>query len=473
MSGHGQRYTGLAPTVLLAALLAVPASQSEARELPDFTLLVQQQAPSVVNISAQQRQRKFDGGRSPDMPADGAPGELFRQPFGDPESEEGGEGPSLGSGLVTSPDGYILTCAHVVEEAHEILVRLSDRREFRARLVGSDRRSDVALLKIDTKGLQPVRFGNPAKLKVGEWVLAIGSPFGFASSATAGIVSAKSRSLPQENYIPFIQTDVAINPGNSGGPLFNLKGEVMGINSQIYSRTGGFMGLSFAIPIDIAMRIGEQLKKDGTVRRGWLGISLQEVTRDLAQAYGLPKPRGALIADMLSGGPASQSELQIGDIVLEYQGQPVERSVDLPPMVGLSPPGVRSAIKVFRRGQGMVPVAAIIGEVKEEKAVPAELVRHTEPVSSPRLGLALTEPTPRQREKRDFSHGVNVEGVNEGAAREAGMRPGDVILEVDGKRVHTVAEFNRLLSLGGRERLTLIRIRRGAQALFVALPSSG
>jgi serine protease Do len=460
-------------TALLTMVLAGGGALAMARELPDFSRLVQQHSPAVVNISAAQRAKRTSPelAPAPAQPDEGFQGDPLRHPFGDPESEDS-EGPSLGSGLVVSEDGYILTCAHVVEEAREIQVRLNDRREFSARLVGADRRSDVALLKIETRGLQPARLGNPANLKVGEWVLAIGSPFGFASSATAGIVSAKSRSLPQENYIPFIQTDVAINPGNSGGPLFNLKGEVVGVNSQIYSRTGGFMGLSFAIPIDIAMRIGDQLKRDGRVRRGWLGVSLQEVTRDLASTYGLPKPRGALIADMLSGGPAARTELQIGDIILEYQGQAVDHSSELPPLVGLTSPGQRVDVKLFRRNQGIQSIPLLVGELKEEKPVAntAAPVKTTSGANGiARLGLALAEPNARQRGQRDFGHGINVEGVEEGVARESGLQPGDVILEVDNKRVHTVSEFNRLVTHAPKDRPALLRIRRGAQAMFLTL----
>jgi serine protease Do len=460
-------------TVLLALAAAASGAPAVARELPDFTRLVQQHSPAVVNISAIQRTKPASTEVAPlaSPPDEGLPGDSLRHPYGDPESEDS-EGPSLGSGLVISEDGYILTCAHVVEEAREIQVRLNDRREYNARLVGADRRSDVALLKIEARGLQPARLGNPADLKVGEWVLAIGSPFGFASSATAGIVSAKSRNLPQENYIPFIQTDVAINPGNSGGPLFNLKGEVVGVNSQIYSRTGGFMGLSFAIPIDIAMRIGEQLKRDGRVRRGWLGVSLQEVTRDLAAVYGLAKPRGALVADMLPGGPAAKSELQIGDVILEYDGRPIDRSSELPPLVGLTAPGKRVDVKLYRHNQGTQAVTLLIGELKEEKAAaepPVPVKTSAAANASARLGLALSESNPRQREKRDFGHGVNVEGVEEGVAREAGLRPGDVILEADRKRVHTVSEFNRLVMHAPKDRPVLLRIRRGAQALFLTL----
>jgi serine protease Do len=319
-------------TLAAGALLAGTASAGAAtRELTDFSRLVEKHGPAVVNISTSQRlapTRRRAASEAPPRPDEGGPANP--------------EGVSLGSGLILSPDGYILTCAHVVEDAREILVRLTDRREFSARLIGADRRSDVALLKIEAANLPRAVIGDPARVQVGEWVLAIGSPFGFDSSATTGIVSAKGRNLPNENYIPFIQTDVAINPGNSGGPLFNLKGEVIGINSQIFSRTGGFMGLSFAIPIDIATRIGDQLKQEGFVRRGWLGLSLQEVSRDLAGAYGLPRPRGALVSDILAGGPAAKSDLRQGDIVLEYEGQPIELSSELAPRVGLTPPGTRA-----------------------------------------------------------------------------------------------------------------------------------
>jgi serine protease Do len=449
---------------LLVLALAAPGVPAAVRELPDFTQLVRRQAPAVVNISTTQRLRR----QLPAGSEDTAP-DPFRPHSNGPESLE--DSASLGSGLVLTPDGYVLTCAHVVEQAREIVVRLNDRREFSARLVGFDRRTDVALLRIDATDLPRAVIGDPKKLQVGEWVLAIGSPFGFASSATAGIVSAKGRNLPQENYTPFLQTDVAINPGNSGGPLFNLKGEVVGINSRIYSATFGFTGVSFAIPIDVAMQIADQLRTQGYVRRGWLGVNLQEVTRELARAYGMAKPQGALIADILAGGPASRSELQIGDVVVEYEGRPIERSAELAPLVGTTAPGTRASFKVFRRGRGSEAASAVIGELRDDPPraphAPARKVAGGTPAA--RLGLALTELTTKQREKRDFGYGVNVEGVDEGPAREAGLLPGDVILEVEGKRLQTVTDFNRLALHGPKDRPALLRLRRGTQALFVAL----
>ncbi|HWR86981.1 MAG TPA: trypsin-like peptidase domain-containing protein, partial [Acidiferrobacterales bacterium] len=302
---------------LWALVLAIPVPAAPlVRALPDFTPLVESSAPAVVNISTTQMVKRpaGPGAEMPEAPEGNAPfNDFLRRYFGEDElPPEFFDNKSLGSGFLVSPDGYILTCAHVVENATEILVRLTDRREFTAKVIGADRRSDVALLKIDATGLPQVRIGNPEKVRVGEWVLAIGSPFGFESSATAGIVSAKGRSLPRENYVPFIQTDVAINPGNSGGPLFNLQGEVIGINSQIYSRTGGFMGLSFAVPIDIAMQVAKQLKASGRVRRGWIGVTIQDVTRELAESFGMKRPTGALIADVLPEGPAAKSDLRVG-----------------------------------------------------------------------------------------------------------------------------------------------------------------
>jgi serine protease Do len=452
-------------TRLAVLILLVWSAPAPGRELPDFTQLVRRQAPVVVNISTTQRLKSAVNGQER--------GEAVPDPFlpspGEPESGEGGT--SLGSGLILSPDGQILTCAHVVEDAREIVVRLYDRREFNARVLGLDRRTDIALLKIDAESLPRAVVGDPKKLQVGEWVLAIGSPFGFASSATAGIVSAKGRSLPRENYVPFLQTDVAINPGNSGGPLFNLRGEVVGVNSRIYSVTSGFTGLSFAIPIDVAIEVADQLRTRGIVRRGWLGISLQEVSRELARAYGLPRAQGALIADILPGGPAARSELQIGDIVLEYQGQPIERSTELAPRVGATEPGARAVFKVFRRGGGVQAASAVIGELREEHAAraPAEKPKITGTTAAARLGLALSDLTPRQRERRDFAHGVNVEGVEEGLGREAGLLPGDVILEIEGKRLYSVPDFNRLALHAPRDRPAVVRIRRGAQALFLAM----
>jgi serine protease Do len=427
---------------LLAALAITPSSSAAPSELPDFVRLVRNHAAAVVNISSLQRGRSDDLIRHPDALADDT---------------------SLGSGFIVSKDGYILTCAHVVEEAREILVRLVDRREFSARLVGLDTRADVALLKIDAGALPTVAFGNPAKLEVGEWVLAIGSPFGFHHSVTSGIVSAKGRSLPQENYIPFIQTDVPINPGNSGGPLFNLRGEVVGINSQIYSRNGGFMGLAFAVPIDLALNISEQIKREGRSRRGWLGVNPQEVTRGLALAYGLDRPRGALIADILPDGPADRSELRAGDIVIEYGGKPVEHSTDLPLFVSQTAAKTRVRLRVQRRGVGTRDVTVTVGELRDDGP---EMPR----TDKSRPSLLLTDLSDDQRQQAGVSHGVMIEGLNL-PARQDGLRAGDIVTEMDGKRVTGAAELNRSLANTPAGGYAVLRVRRGVQTLYVAIPS--
>jgi serine protease Do len=443
--------TAVFAMVLGAFMQPTPAT---AAELPDFTRLVRTHGPSVVNISTLQRVRSA---RFPTA-SDDTPGDLRGLPFDEtPESD----GTSLGSGLIISSDGYILTCAHVVEDAREIVVRLFDRREFNARLVGSDTRTDVALLKIEAGSLPAVTIGQPGKLQVGEWVLAIGSPFGFNHSATSGIVSAKGRSLPHENYTPFIQTDVAINPGNSGGPLFNLRGEVVGVNSQIYSRSGGFMGVSFAIPIDLAMRVAEQLKRDGRLHRGWLGVSPQEVTRALATAYGVDKPRGALIADILPDSPAARSDLRAGDIVLEYNGRPIDTFTDLPLLVGQTTPATRVKLNVYRRGVGPREVIATVGELRDD--VPEPDVPDKAGVT-----LVLTDLTEKQRRDENLPSGARVEGIDL-AARQAGLRAGDVVVEFDGKRVATAGELRRLLARVPSGKYAVLRVRRGQQALYVAI----
>jgi serine protease Do len=457
-------------SVFLILLIVAAPLAAAPRGLPDFSRLVNAHATAVVNISVTRDPKRTGFSEDRDTsPEDGAARDFTRRYFG--EDTEPAEENSLGSGFIISPDGYILTCAHVTENAREILVRLNDRREFSARLVGSDRRSDIALLKIESTGLPVIVIGDANRLQVGEWVLAIGSPFGFDSSATAGIVSAKGRTLPNENYVSFIQTDVPINPGNSGGPLFNLRGEVVGVNSQIYSGTGGFMGVSFAIPIDAAMTIGAQLKSGGRVRRGWLGVSLQDVSLALAGAYGLNKPRGALVADVLPKGPAAKSDLRPGDIVVEYEGKPIDRSSDLPALVGLSMPGTHARFRVFRRDQGMQNVVATLGELKEE-APERPLPRKERPESRTRFGLSLGEITPTQRREMDIDHGAGIISVEEGLARGAGLRPGDVVLEVDGKRVTDVAGFHRLLAHVRPGRAAVLRVRRGIATLFMALDTT-
>ena len=443
--------------------------QAAPRELPDFSRLVVRHGMAVVNLSVTRDPSR--AGFSPSAATDEKSPRHFAPRNFDENPDQAVES-SLGSGFIISSDGYILTCAHVIENAREIQVRLADRRELSARVVGADRRSDVALLKIEASALPTVVIGDANKLQVGEWVLAIGSPFGFDSSATAGIVSAKGRTLPNENYVSFIQTDVPINPGNSGGPLFNLKGEVVGVNSQIYSGTGGFMGVSFAIPIDAAITIGAQLKSEGRVRRGWLGVSLQEVSRALASAYGLNQPRGALIADILPGSPAAKSDLRTGDIVLEYEGRAIDRSTDLPPQVGLTMPGTHTRLGVFRRDGGARTVVVTVGELKEEIAAKPAPRRDAIEKHS-RYGLALSEMSVSQRKNLEIDNGISVVGVEDGQARDAGLRPGDVILEVDGKHVSDVATFHRLLGHASPHRPVVLRVRRGMATLFLALNPAG
>jgi serine protease Do len=383
----------------------------------------------------------------------------------------GPDGQSLGSGFIVSADGYILTNAHVVDDAEEIVVRLADKREFRAKVIGADARSDVALIKIDASGLPKVTLGDPDKLKVGEWVVAIGSPFGFDQSVTAGIVSAKGRSLPDENFVPFIQTDVAINPGNSGGPLFNLKGEVVGMNSQIYSRTGGFMGLSFAIPIDVAMDVQQQLRTHGKVQRGRIGVAIQEVTRDLADGFGLPRAAGALVSAVEPDSPAARAGVEQGDVITRFDGRTVENSSDLPRIVAAVRPGAKVAVQVYRNGAPRELTIAV-GEWKEgtsarqRGAVPKALAAPN------RLGLALAPPTPAQRRERGIEHGLVVERAV-GAAARAEIREGDVVLAlvVGGKQttLKSVDDFNRQVAgLKEGQQVTLL-VKRGEATSYVSL----
>jgi serine protease Do len=459
---------GLWMLVLALPALAAPAPL---RALPDFTPLVESNATAVVNISTTQAVKRpsWPGGEAPETPEGSGPfNDFLRRYFGEEElPPELFDNKSLGSGFLVSPDGFVLTCAHVVENATEILVRLTDRREFTAKVIGADRRSDVALLKIDATGLPQVRIGDPEKVRVGEWVLAIGSPFGFESSATAGIVSAKGRSLPRENYVPFIQTDVAINPGNSGGPLFNLQGEVIGINSQIYSRTGGFMGLSFAVPIDIAMQVAKQLKASGRVKRGWIGVTIQDVTRELAESFGMKRPYGALIADVLADGPAAKSDLRVGDVVVEYEGHRINLSADLPPLVGQTSPGTRARLGIIRNGQAQA-ASVTVAELPEE-------VGEARPETPPGperpgvLGMQLKDLTPAQRKQLGVSQGVLVEKVAEGPALKAGVRPGDVILQVQGRPMRSAGELRELAPQLPRNKPVPVLVRRGAAALFLAL----
>ncbi|NCC28452.1 MAG: DegQ family serine endoprotease [Gammaproteobacteria bacterium] len=459
----------------LAALVcgALIPGLAASRMLPDFVDLVAENGPSVVNISTKQAPvaaMQLPEFSVPDLPEDSPLQDFFRHFFGEDGAlpDDSLQSRSLGSGFIISADGSVLTNAHVVEGAEEIIVRTSDRREFVATVVGTDKRSDIALLKIEGEGLPAVKIGVSQDLKVGEWVLAIGSPFGFESSATAGIVSAKGRSLPSENYIPFIQTDVAINPGNSGGPLFNLEGEVVGVNSQIYSRTGGFMGLSFAIPIDVVMGVVDQLQTKGRVSRGWLGVLIQDVTRELAESFGMKQPRGALVAQVLPGSPAEAAKVRPGDIIVSYNGRDIQTSSALPPMVGITQVGERVQLQVLRIGE-LIDLQIEIGELPEEDQILAG-PSAPEKVSANRIGLFVGEITPEQREQLAVvAGGVLVEGVEPGPAEQAGLVAGDVILMLDNQPVQDPAGFNRILDAIQSGRSVAVLVQRGDGRMFHAI----
>jgi serine protease Do len=456
--------------VLLSLYLLLGLGVSSwARELPDFADLVDKHGTEVVNISTTSTPKP---GASPNVPEDDPMFEFFRRFIPQP-MPRGEEGHSLGSGFVVSPDGYILTNAHVVAAGDEITVTFNDKRELKAKVIGADRRTDVALIKVEASGLQAVKFGDISKMRVGDWVLAIGSPFGFDNTVTAGIISAKGRSLPQENYVPFIQTDVAINPGNSGGPLYNLEGEVIGINSQIYSRTGGFMGLSFAIPIDVAMDVSQQLKSAGKVTRGWLGVVIQEVTKDLADSFGLQKAQGALIANVEPSGPADKGGLEASDIILKFDNKEVKSSSDLPRMVAAVKPGAKVNLQLWRKGSSK-DLAVVVGELPAEKAGPIPASRRGKGggegggAAANKLGLALSELGNEQRKELKITAGVLVEDVKGPAAR-AGIQPGDVILAINNSEVKSVEQFNQTLSkLDSRKNLALL-VKRGESTQYITV----
>ncbi|MGH8711199.1 MAG: DegQ family serine endoprotease [Burkholderiales bacterium] len=439
-----------------------------AKDLPDFTELAEKQGPAVVNVSTTQTVLAHQG--IPQLPfSEDDPFYEFFKRFAPPMPREF-ESKSLGSGFIISSDGYILSNAHVVADADEVTVKLTDKREFKAKVIGSDRRTDVALLKIDAAGLPKVTLGDPAKLKVGEWVVAIGSPFGFENSVTAGIVSAKGRSLPQENFVPFIQTDVAINPGNSGGPLFNLKGEVVGINSQIYSRTGGFMGLSFAIPIDVVMDVTDQLRTTGKVSRGRIGVVIQEVTKELAESFGLSKPVGALINSVEKGGPADKAGLEPSDVILKFDDKTVKSSSDLPRIVGSTKPGLKVPVQIWRKG-ATKDVTLTVGEIpSDEKTAQRSGKRGKAPES--RLGMALSDLTADQRSELGIRGGILVEDV-QGTAARTGIRRGDIILAVNNHDVKSVEQFNQLLNKFEKGRTIALLVRRGDNALYIPLRIDG
>ncbi len=454
--------------IVLFVILLLPLSV--AAQLPDFTDLVEKQGPTVVNISTTQTVRNPLGlPQIPQLQEDDPFYEFFRRFIPNPGPREF-QSNSLGSGFIISTDGYVMTNAHVVEAADEITVKLNDKREFKAKVIGSDRRTDIALIKIDASGLPAVKFGDPNRLKVGEWVVAIGSPFGFENTVTAGIVSAKGRSLPQENFVPFIQTDVAVNPGNSGGPLFNMKGEVVGINSQIYSRTGGFMGLSFAIPIDVANDIANQLKTTGKVTRGRIGVVIQPVTKELAESFGLAKPAGALVSSVEKGSPADKAGIEAGDVILKFDGKNVNSSDDLPRLVGSTKPGAKANVQLMRN-KATREVTLVVGEMQEE-ARTAQRQQRRGPGGKPpsesvsRFGMTLSEPSAEQRNQLKIAGGVLVEDV-QGAAARAGIRRGDIILAVNNQDVKSLEQFSQLMGQFEKGRIVALLVRRGGNALYI------
>ncbi len=456
----------------LCLCLSLVSASSQA-SLPDFTELVQDTSSSVVNIATIKHGNQY-GALAERYNIPQQVPDIFKHFFGQPGQGQGQqpqqEKSSLGSGFIISSDGYILTNNHVVQGADEIIVRLSDRRELEAQLIGADERADLALLKVKASGLPRVELGDSDKLKVGEWVLAIGSPFGFDYSVTAGIVSAKGRSLPNESYVPFIQTDVAINPGNSGGPLFNLEGKVVGINSQIYTRSGGFMGVSFAIPINVAVDVAEQLKEKGKVSRGWLGVVIQEVNKDLAESFGLKQAKGALVAQLVPGSPAESGGLQSGDIITAFNGQEINLASDLPHRVGRIKPGAKAKLSIVRNGKSKV-ITLEIGALPDGDGQKLGLVPQKPMGQENRLGVVVAELSVQQ--ERNYGAGVLVSKVINGRAGSmAGLVQGDVIAMIYGERIASIADFNRIVAALPSKRSVPMQIVRRGSAMFIPLRMS-
>ena len=466
-----------AVTAGAAALVPSAPAAAQTRTLPDFTDLVQQVGPSVVNIRTLEKvSADADSGNDPNADMQ----DFFRRFFGVPlpgaprqspnpnRSPKGEEQPrGVGSGFILTSDGYIMTNAHVIDDADEVMVTLTDKREFKAKVIGADKRSDIAVLKINATGLPAVKIGDVGKLKVGEWVMAIGSPFGLDNTVTAGIVSAKQRDTG--DYLPFIQTDVAINPGNSGGPLINMRGEVVGINSQIYSRSGGFMGISFAIPVDEAIRVSDQLRATGHVTRGRIGVQIDEVTQDVADSIGLGKPVGALVRGVESGSPADKAGVQPGDVITRFGGTAVDRASDLPRMVGSTKPGSRSTVTVFRRG-AYKDLGITVAEIEPDKSVKtaARDDKPKTPSAAQSLGLSLSELSADQKKNLKLNGGVKIDGVAD-AAQRAGLREGDVIVAVANTPVNNVKDFDTAVGKADKSKSLNVLFRRGDWTQFTLI----
>jgi len=481
--------TFLSLSIALLAGAASPAVNAQARELPDFAELVERTGPAVVNIRTTERLRQNQAGAVPQMPEgidENDPFyEFFRRFFpprqgpGQPgqRGRGGDEVPrGVGSGFIISADGYVMTNHHVVDGADEIYVTLTDKREFKGKLIGSDRRTDIALVKIEASGLPRATIGDSSRVRVGEWVIAIGSPFGLENTVTAGIVSAKGRDTG--DYLPFIQTDAAVNPGNSGGPLLNTRGEVIGINSQIYSRTGGFMGISFAIPIDEAMRVSDQLKANGRVVRGRIGVGIAEVTKDVAEPLGLAKAAGALVRSVEANGPADRAGLEVGDIIVRFDGKPIEKSSDLPRIVGSTKPGSKVSLQVWRKG-ALRDLQVTVVEMEPERT--ARAGRNGQggqpgggqpaPAAANLLGLAVSDIPEDRKQQLRIRNGVVVDSVD-GAGARAGLRPGDVILSLNNLDVTSAKQFNELTAKLDRAKTHVVLVRRGDSASFVPIRPS-
>ena len=471
---------GFGALALCGSMAFMPAGPAlaQARMLPDFTDLVEQVGPSVVNIrtleKASSRPRSGSGMdeemleffRRFGVPIPNVPRQAPRPNRPQPPDEEQPRG--VGSGFILTSDGFIMTNAHVVDGAEEVLVTLTDEREFKAKIIGADKRTDVAVVKIEATGLPAIRVGDVNRLKVGEWVMAIGSPFGLKNTVTAGIVSAKQRDTG--DYLPFIQTDVAINPGNSGGPLINMRGEVVGINSQIYSRSGGFMGISFAIPMDEAVRVSDQLRTSGRVARGRIGVQIDQVTKDVAEAIGLGKPSGALIRGVESGSPADKAGVEAGDIITKFDGKAIEKHSDLPRLVGNIKPGTKSMLTVFRRG-ATKELAVTIAEAEAEKTAAKAPEREEKPKISSAgqaLGLAVSELTEPQKKELRIKGGVKVVAASEAAAR-AGVREGDVIVAIANVEIGSVKEFESAIAKVDRSKSVNVLFRRGEWAQYAVI----
>ena len=468
----------------LAIATAVPrTAQAQPRELPDFTELVERVGPAVVNIRTAERRgataqagggeideqmREFFRRFGIPMPNNPAPQQPRRGGPRDEDSEPQQRG--VGSGFVLTADGYVMTNAHVVEGADEVIVTLTDKREFKARIIGADKRSDVAVVKIEAAGLPTVKIGDVNQVKVGAWVIAIGSPFNQDNTVTAGIVSAKQRDTGE--FLPLIQTDVAINPGNSGGPLINMRGEVIGINSQIYSRSGGYMGISFAIPIDEAIRVSDQLRTSGRVIRGRIGVTIAPVTKEVAESIGLGKPIGALVQGVESGGPADKAGIEAGDIIIKVDGKPIEKSGDLPRLVGAAKPGAKTTLQVFRRGTNR-DIAVTVVEFEPEKPRRVAQAGETQPAQpKTAVGLAVSDLSEAQKRELKLRGGVRVETA-EGAAARAGLREGDVIVTLDNTEVSDAKQFNALVVKADKTRQISVMVRRGEWTnYFVIRPAA-